>query len=197
MTYRTPDIKRPKRAAGLRVATLVAAWFCLGGCASRSIAFDSLRPLQPYDPSRNSITDLSSGVAGGVSLPHRDLIRVDFTSGMDLRNLVARESNILFVHTYFCGRGDALGTLGSSGVYVDRTDAGRETLVKRFLFLIDVSRQSNPASIPPEPGFDLAVSAQDICFYVTAHNVTTTYKSKIAIIPKTSIEQVFIGWNLR
>ena len=116
---------------------------------------------------------------------------------MDLRNLVARESNILFVHTYFCGRGDALGTLGSSGVYVDRTDAGRETLVKRFLFLIDVSRQSNPASIPPEPGFDLAVSAQDICFYVTAHNVITTYKSKIAIIPKTSIEQVLIGWKLR
>jgi hypothetical protein len=179
-----------------RIATLIAVWCCLGGCASRSISFDSLRPLQPYDSSRNSITHLSSGVPGGVSLPHRDLIRVDFTSGTDLRNMVAREDNILFVHSYFCDRGDNLGTLGGPGVYVDRADAGKETLVKRFLFLLDVSRRSDPGSIPPEPGFDLSVNAQDICFYVTAHSVTTTYKSKIGMIPKASIEQVLTGWKL-
>jgi hypothetical protein len=163
---------------------------------SRSISFDSLRPLQPYDPARNSITDLSSAVAGGVSLPHRDLIRVDFTSGTDLRNMVARESNILFVHSYFCDRGDNHGTLGDPAVYVDRADAGKETLVKRFLFFIDVSRKSNPGSIPPELGFDLSADARDICFYVTAHSVVTTFTSEIAIIPKASIEHVFIGWEL-
>jgi hypothetical protein len=195
VTYRAPDFKRPKRAAGLRVTTLIAVWCCLGGCVSRSISFDSVRPLQSYDSSRNSITDLSSGIAGGVSLPHRALIRVDFTSGTDLRNMVAR--NVLFVHSYFCDRGDAPGTLGSAGVYVDRADAGRETRVNRFLFLMDVSRQSNPGSIPPESGFDLAVRAQDICFYVTARDVITTYKSKIAIIPKGSIEQAFAGWKPR
>jgi hypothetical protein len=180
----------------LGIATLIVVWSCLGGCASQSISLDSLRPLQPYDSSRNSITDLSSGIAGGVSLPHRDLIRVDFTSGTDLRNLVAREGNILFVHSYFCDRVDNLGTLGGPGVYVDRADAGKETLVKRFLFLIDVSRKSNPGSNPPEPGFDLSVKAQDICFYVTAHSEITTFKSKIGIIPKASIEQVFTGWKL-
>jgi hypothetical protein len=181
----------------LRIATLVAVWCCLGACVSRSISFDSLRPLQPYDSARNSITALSSGVPGGVSLPHRDLIRVDFTSDIDLRNMVARESNILVVHSYFCNRGDNLGTLGSSGVYVDRADAGKETRVKRFLFLIDVSRKPDPQAIPPEPGFDLSVSAQDICFYVAAHGDAGTYKSKIEIISKTSIEQVFTGWQLR
>jgi hypothetical protein len=180
-----------------RILMLIAVWCCLGGCASRSISFDSLRPLQPYDSSRNSITDLSSAVAGGMSLPHRDLIRVDFTSGTDLRDMVARESNILFVHSYFCDRGDNLGTLGGPGVYVDRADAGKETLVKRFLFFIDVSRKPNPESIPPEPGFDLSVNAQDICFYVTAHSVITTYKSKVEIIPKASIEQVLVGWKLQ
>jgi hypothetical protein len=132
-----------------------------------------------------------------MSLPHRDLIRVDFTSGTDLRNMVARESNILFVHSYFCDRGDNLGTLGGPGVYVDRADAGKETLVKRFLFFLDVRRKPNPGSIPPEPGFDLSVNAQDICFYVTAHSVSTTYKSKVEIVPKASIEQVFIGWKLQ
>jgi hypothetical protein len=175
---------------------VLAVLCCLGGCASRSIYFDSLRPLQPYDSSRNSITAIPSGITGGVSLPHRDLIRVDFTSGTDLRNLVAREDNILFVHSYFCDRGDELGTLGDPGVYVDRADAGKETLVKRFLFFVDVSRKSNPGSIPPEPGFDLSVNAQDICFYIAAHGVTTAYKSKVETIPKASIEQVFIGWKL-
>jgi hypothetical protein len=131
-----------------------------------------------------------------VSLPHRDLIRVDFTSGTDLRNMVAREGNILFAHSYFCDRGDDFGTLGGPGVYVDRAEAGKETLVKRFLFFIDVSRKSSPGSIPPKPGFDLSVNAQDICFYVTAHSVVTTYKSSVGRIPKAVIEQVFIGWKL-
>jgi hypothetical protein len=195
MTYRTPACKRPRRAAGLGAA-LIAVWCCLGGCANRSVSFDSLRPLPPYDPARNTITDVSSGIAGGVSLPHRDLIRVDFTSGTDLRNMVVRDNKILFVHSYFCDRGDALGTLGNSGVYVDRADAGRETLVTRFLFLIDVSQRPNPGANPPEAAFDLAAGAQDVCFYVTSHGVNATYKSKIATIPKASIEQVFIGWKL-
>jgi hypothetical protein len=67
--------------AARRIATLFAVCCCLGGCASRSIYFDSLPPVPPNDSSRSSITDVSSGVRGGVSLPHRDLIRVDLTLG--------------------------------------------------------------------------------------------------------------------
>jgi hypothetical protein len=122
---------------------------------------------------------------------------VDFTSATDLRNMVVRDGNLLFVHWYFCADGDTLATLGGPGVYIDRADARKETLVTRFLFLIDVSRKSDPGSAPPQPGFNLSVNAQDICFYVTAHSAITTYKSKIAIIPKASIEQVFIGWKLQ
>jgi hypothetical protein len=182
--------------ASCRIAVLVAVWCCIGGCASRAIYFDSVRPVQANDPSRRSITDVSSGVRGGMSLPHRDLIRVDFTSGTDLRNIMAREDNILFMHTYFCDRGDNVGALGSPGVYVDLADARKETPVRQFLFFIDVSRQSSPGSIPPDPGYDLSVNPMDICFYVTAHSVTTTYKSKVGRIPKAVIEHVFIGWEL-
>jgi hypothetical protein len=179
------------------IAMLIGVLCCLGGCVSRSISFDSLQPLAPYDSSRSSITHLPTGIDGGVSLPHRNLIRANFTAGTDLRNMVAREDNLLSVHSYFCDRGSNFGMLGGPGVYVDRIDAGKETLVRRFLFLIDVSRKSVPGSIPPEPGFDLAVEPKDICFYVTAKSVITTYTSKVAIIPKESIEQVFIGWKLR
>jgi len=182
-----------------RIAILFAVCCCcsFGGCVSRSIYFDSVRPVQPNDPSRGSITDVSSGVGGGVSLPHRDLIRVDFTSGTDLRNMVAREGNILFVHSYFCDRGDNFGALGGPGVYVDLKDARKETPVRQFLFFIDATRKSSPGSIPPQPGFDLSVNPEDICFYVTAHGVITTYKSNVGRIPKAVIERVFIGWELR
>jgi hypothetical protein len=183
---------------GHRIGTLVAVCCCygLGGCVSQSIYVDSVRPVQPNDPARESITDVSSGVRGGASLPHRDLIRVDFTSGKDLRNMVAREGNILFVHSYFCDRGDNFGTLGAPGVYVDLVDAGKERLVKKFVFFIDVTRKSNPGSIPPEPGFDLSLNPKDICFYVTAHSMITTYKSDVGRIPTSAIEHVFIGWEL-
>jgi hypothetical protein len=183
---------------GRRNPVLFAVCCCcgLGGCVSRSISLDSVRPMQPNDPSRTSITDVSSGVRGGASLPHRDLIRVDFSSGTDLRNMVAREDKILLVHSYFCDRGDNFGTLGAPGVYVDLADAGKERLVKKFLFFVDVTRKSNPEAIPPEPGFDLSVSPKDICFYVTAHSEITTYKSDVGRIPKAVIEHVFIGWEL-
>jgi hypothetical protein len=180
--------------AGRGIAALAAVW-CLVGCASRAIDFDSVRPVPPNDPSRISITDVSSGVRGRMSLPHRDLIRVDFSSGTDLRNIMAREDNILFMHSYFCDRGDNFGTLGEPGVYVNLADARKETPVRQFLFFINVSRKSNPGSIPPEPGFDLSVNPTDICFYLTAHSVITTYKSKVGRIPKVALEQVFIGWE--
>jgi hypothetical protein len=176
-------------------AMLIAGMCCLEGCVSRSISFDSLRPLEPHDSSRNTITHLATGIPGGVSLPRRNLIRVDFTTGTDLRNMVAREDNILVVHSYFCDRGDNVGMLGGPGVFVDRANAGKETLVRRFLFLLDVSRKPIPGSVPPEPGFDLSVDPKDVCFYVTAQSVVTTYTSKVAIIPKASIEQVFVGWT--
>ena len=184
--------------AGRRIAALVGVWGCcaLGSCASQSIYLDSVRPMQQNDSSRTSVTDVSSGVRGGVSLPHRDLIRIDFTAGTDLRDMVVLEGNILVVHSYFCDRGENFGVLGSPGVYVDLKDAGKEKLVKQFLFFIDVSRKSSPGSIPPEPGFDLSVNPGDICFYVTAKSGTTFYKSNVEKIPKAAIEHVFIGWEL-
>jgi hypothetical protein len=181
-----------------RIATLFAVCCCcgLGGCASQSIYLDSVRPMQQNDSSRTSVTDVSSGVRGGVSLPHRDLIRVDFTAGTDLRDMVVLEGSILVVHSYFCDRGENVGALGGPGVYVDLKDAGKEKLVKRFLFFIDVARKPGPESIPPVPGFDLSVNPQDICFYVSAKSGATSYKSNVERIPKAAIEHVFIGWKL-
>jgi hypothetical protein len=175
----------------------VCACCALGACVSRSISLDSVRPAPPYDSSRKSVTDISSGVVGWVSLPHRDLIRVDFTSGTDLRNMVALGGNILFMHTYFCDREDKNGGLGTPGVYVDLADARKERLVHEFIFFIDVSRKAGPDSVLLEPEFDLSAKAEDICFYVTVDGATPTYQSKVGKIPKAVIENVFIGREAR
>jgi len=181
-----------------RILTLFAICWCCGlsSCASQSIYLDSVRPIPRNDASRTSVTDVSSGVRGGVSLPHRDLIRVDFTAGADLRDMVVLEGSILVVHSYFCDRGENSGALGGPGVYVDLKDAGRDKLVKQFLFFIDVSRKSSPGSIPPQPGFDLSINPTDICFYVTAKSGATSYQSNVERIPKAAVEHVFIGWEL-
>lgn len=185
--------------AARRVAALLAICCCWGlsSCASQSIYLDSVRPMPQNDTLRTSVTDVSSGVRGAVSLPHRDLIRVDFTAGTDLRDRVVLEGSILVVHSYFCDRGENFGALGGPGVYVDLKDAGKDKLVKQFLFFIDVSRKSSPGSTPPEPGFDLSVNPADICFYVTAKSGATAYKSNVEKIPKAVIEHVFVGWELQ
>jgi hypothetical protein len=177
---------------------LIALCVCcaLGGCASRSISFDSVRPVPPYDSSRRAVAHISSGVIGWTALPHRDLIRVDFSSDTDFRSLVAGAGNILFLHSYFCDGGDRSRSAGAPGVYVDLADAASEKPVHRFIFFIDVSRPAGPLSVPPEPGFDLSMKPEDVCFYVTAHGVIDTYQSLVGRVPKAAIEQVFVGWDV-
>jgi hypothetical protein len=181
----------------IRLITLLAiCCICaLNGCASRSVSWNFLSHVPANDVSRNSVADISSGVIGWMSLPRRDLIRVDFTSGTDLRNMVVRGGSILFLHSYFCDDGSPHRSAGDPGVYVDLTAAHAETVVNQFFFFIDVSRKPRLDLIPPEPGFDLSVKAQDVCFYVTAHSGLKDYTSKVGRIPKQAIAHTFEGWD--
>ena len=161
------------------------------------MSFDSVRPVQVDDSSRKSVADISSGVIGWMSLPRRELIRVDFTSGTDLRSMVVQGGDILSLHSYFCDGENPRRNVGDPGVYVELANANVETHVKQFLFFIDVTRTASPGSIPPEPGFDLSVQAEDICFYVTASSKVTGYTSEVARIPKAAMEQAFVGRQAR
>ena len=173
---------------------LLAICCCCGmaACASRSISFDSVHLV--------SANDTSGRLAVPLSLPEtktevevhrgRALLRVKFAAAADLRK-IRHEDTVIFLHSYFCDRGDNYVGLGGPGVYVDNENADSQTPVHQFVFFIDVARKASPASIPPEPGFNLSVKAEDICFYVTAHSVITTYKSSVAEIPKAAIDLAF------
>jgi hypothetical protein len=129
-------------------------------------------------------------------LPRRELIKVRFTASESLRHVGEHGDVVVMLHSYFCDRGDNHPTLGAPGVYLESVNTrpegpsnGHNSL---YYFFLDVSHEAKPGSIPPDPGFDLRVRPDDICFYMTIHGaLLTTYHSSVARIPRDAIEQAF------
>jgi hypothetical protein len=170
----------------------------MGACVSSSISFGSLRLVQSSDFPGRLATKLSPAITVNALavLPNRELIRVEFTASADLRKIAKHGDKIVFLHSYFCDRGDNHGRLSGPAVYVEMADANAEQSASgsdgRYVFFLDVTRKPNPTSIPPEQGFDLSVKSEDVCFYVTAHGaLITTYTSTVARIPKAAIDHEF------
>jgi hypothetical protein len=189
--------------ARLRLLTFCACC-SMGACASSSISFGSLRLVRSSDFPDRLVTKLSPAITGNALavLPNRELIRVEFTATADLRKIAKHGDNIVFLHSYFCNRGDNHGRLSGPAVYVEIVDANAEQSANgsdgRYVFFLGVTRKPNPTSFPPEQGFDLSVKSEDVCFYVTAHGaLITTYRSSVARIPKAAIDQEFGVKNSR
>jgi hypothetical protein len=181
----------------LRLFTFCACC-SIGACASSSISLGSLRLVQSSDFPGRLVTNLSPAITGNALavLPNRELIRVEFTASADLRKMAKQGDKVVFLHAYFCNHGDNHVGLGGPGVYVEVADANAEQYVNgsdgRYVFFLDVTRKAQPTSIPQEQGFDLSMTSEDICVYVTAHGpLTTTYTSTVARIPKAAIDQEF------
>jgi hypothetical protein len=187
----------------LRLLTFCACC-TIGACASSSISFGSLRLVQSPDFPGRLVTKLSPAITANALavLPNRDLIRVEFTASADLRKMAKHGDKIVFLHSYFCDRGDNHGRLSGPAVYVEMAYANAEQSANgsdgRYVFFLDVTRKPNPTSIPPEQGFDLSVKSEDVCFYVTAHGaLITTYRSSVARIPKAAVDREFGVKNSR
>jgi len=187
-------------AMNYALLTLLAFSACcsIGACASSTISLSSLRLVQSSDFPGRLVTKLSPAITGNALavLPNRELIRVEFTASADLRKIAKHGDKIVFLHSYFCDRGDNYVGLSGPAVYVEAADTNAERSVNgsdgRYVFFLDITRKAHPTSIPPEQGFDLSVKSEDICFYVTAHGaLITTYRSSVARIPKAAIDQEF------
>jgi len=183
---------------------VICACCSIGACASSSIAFSSLRLVQASDSSGRSVAQLSpvTAISRLAVLPNRELMRVEFTASADLWKIAMHGDKIVFLHSFFCDRGDNHVGLGGPGVYVEVSNANAEDYAHvsngQYFFFLDVARKAQPTSIPPEQSFDLSVTSEDVCFYVTAHGaLITTYTSSVARIPKAAIRQEFAAKNLR
>jgi len=132
-------------------------------------------------------------------LPHRPLLRIEFRSPVDLR-AVARRDATVFLHAYFCSHQDDLAVLSAPTIYADgepirareqRTEnsaAGIPGQDFKYYFYVNTLRKENRESRPPQMGFDLRVTAENICFYVTGSGASgLIYKSTIGVIPVQAI----------
>jgi hypothetical protein len=110
--------------------------------------------------------------------PHRPLLRIEFRSSVDLRAIASRNATV-FLHSYFCSHQDDFAVLSVPTVYADGEPIrARETRTEnstgdtpgqdfKYYFYLSVLRKENRNSRPPQIGFDLRITAENICFYVT------------------------------
>jgi hypothetical protein len=157
--------------------------------ASRSAALEELVA--------QSQTEHAASIAppGAPSKRARFFLRVDFHSTVDFQAVANREA-LVSVHTFFCGRRDDFVVLGAPTVYFGGSPIHANELPKpqkpvggyTYAFYLNPVRRENRSSNPPQMGFDLRVSPENVCFYVTGSGTTgLIYTSTTAVVPKEAI----------
>ena len=134
--------------------------------------------------------------------PHRLLLRVEFTSTLDLR-AAARDAAVS-LHSYFCGRPKDFVVISGPAVYSNgepirprnvHYGSGEGDL---YYFFANVARKESPLSKPPQRSFDLRTKPEDICFYVAESGpLGVTYKSDVARVLATDIAAAFEATSSR
>lgn len=130
--------------------------------------------------------------------PHRLLLRVDFHSPVDLQAVANRDA-IIFLHSYFCSHQRDFAVLSAPTVYLDGRPIRAESVPHQsmdrvpgqgfsYYFYLNAVRKESRDSKPPQMGFDLRVTPENVCFYVTASGASgLIYTSTPAAVPKEAI----------
>jgi hypothetical protein len=195
-----------------RVAVLLA--FFLGGCVSNTpddLLFNSVQavdwrsqtemPGPGASPLRGILSENELGMAGepimGGPKPPRLLLKVRFSSSVDIPEFMMKDSVSLTGFAYLCGDADKTDLLASRIIYWQGLRLGSQVVSRHlsrmppftYYIYLDAIREPSPKSIPPRKGYDLREQSSDVCFGVKGSSgVLTGYKSNIAIIPKAAIE---------
>lgn len=133
--------------------------------------------------------------------PHRQLVRVEFSSDVDLVDLAYKRKADVAAWSFFCGTDNRNTSIGPPTVYhlgkplykdYPAGDAPPSPRSREYYFYFNVARRPSPKSKPPEPGYDLEHSPQDICFYLTAAGSWWfNLKSNVVTIPRDAIARAF------
>jgi hypothetical protein len=118
---------------------------------------------------------------------------------VDLRAIANRNATV-FLHSYFCSHQNDFAVLGAPTVYADGEPIrARETKIENstggnpgpgftYYFYLNTLRKENRNARPPQMGFDLRVTAENICFYITGSGASgVIYTSSTALIPQEAI----------
>ena len=130
--------------------------------------------------------------------PHRLLLRVEFDSAVDFQAIANKDATV-FLHSYFCGHQNDFAVLSAPTVYLNgkpiRADHRAAQSSSRipgqefqYYYYLNAVRRENRNSKPPQMGFDLRVTPENVCFYVTGSGASgLLYTSSIALVPKEAI----------
>lgn len=188
--------------------------FFLSGCVSNTpddLLFNSVQavdwrsqtemPGPGASPLRGILNENELGMAGesimGGSKPPRLLLKVQFTSSLDIPEFLMKHSASLTGFAYPCGDADKADLLASGIVYWRGLRLGSQVISQylpqpslfSYYMYLDAVRMASPKSIPPRKGYDLRAQAVDICFGVEGRSGTLSgYRSNIAVVPKAAIE---------
>jgi hypothetical protein len=160
----------------------------------RSAGLEELIGRQQADQAASSIAPQEPSAR-----PHRPLLRINFRSSVDLRAIANRNATV-FLHSYFCSHQNDFAVLSAPTVYADGEpirahEPRKEGLTRgipgqdfQYYFYLNVLRKEIRDSRPPQMGFDLRVTAENICFYVTGSGASgLIYTSSIGLISVEAI----------
>ena len=145
--------------------------------------------------------------SGSLERPHRLLVRVDFTDDGTLLKRTQIRDTTTFVHSYFCQRPDTYSVLSGPTVYFNgRALRSVEPIADiaskdhnragAYYFFLNVSRDDNLASKPPQHAFDLQKRPEDVCFFVTVGGIFgVSYQSAVGAVRKVLMENAFLVWE--
>jgi hypothetical protein len=207
------------RILGVRLACLSSLMAPLfGGCTSINTPGDlALTSVQVVDwqeqkelpgpgvsPLFGLLSDhdlalMGQSVTGGPK-PHRAMLKVEFTSAMNLPQFVIENSYNLANKTFFCDQPRTSPFMSFPdvfwhGVRLSRLEGNPITqnskapsVLNTYYIYVDVAREKVAPSNPPQNGFDLRQKPGDVCFHIGGGNESGLgYRSNIVIIPRDMI----------
>ena len=187
------SVKSKTRRSRHRSATAVAASaLILSGCVN------TVRDL------RVSSVAFTNGSQWGLSSAEdRQMLRIDITSQADLPHLAAGTGMILSAHAFFCDHsldsallgGFLFATAPGNGHPPARVYQLEEMPVElrnsaslyTYHLILNVALPASPLSRPPEIGFDLVSSPEDVCIQVRGGYIGFTMRSNVLRIPSQAI----------
>lgn len=159
--------------------------------APRSTTLEELIGRAPADQSTSAIPAKKTS-----DRPERLLLRVEFHSNVDLQAIANRDA-VIFLHSYFCSHQNDFAVLSAPTVYFHGIPIHAESMPHStdpssqgftYYFYLNAVRRENRASKPMEMGFDLRVTPEDVCFYVTGSGALgLIYTSSTVVVPKEAI----------
>jgi len=133
---------------------------------------------------------------------HRLLLKIEFTSATDLERFASKNSYNVLNRTFLCGRPPGSPEMSYPFVYRRgvQVDAPMPSSIKQqgdqvptlitYYIFVDVARAKIVPSKPPQEGFDLRRSAEDVCFYLGGGNELSKFRSNTVVIPTKVIAAV-------